>query len=229
MVLSGGVSNMIIISTIGFDERPVLRALSETGFRGIEKIILIRPLDDDPRAVKAVSEIKKIASIAGLRDEDIVSYRVDPHHFWESVSLIYDLLENTMSGANSVVLLLGGGLRALIIETYTAFLLLSCSKRTKCIVRIDLETGDSTIVVPGAEIIVNTVLTPLEKRVLETIKEKPGASLTIISDVLVKPASTIYRVLKRLVDKGLVEKRNRKYFLTSSGKIALKIMARNKG
>jgi len=220
---------MIIVSTLGFDERPVLRALSETGFKGVEKILLIRPLDDDPRAVKAVSEIKKIASIAGLRDEDIISYRVDPRHFWESVSIIYDLLDKTAGETDNAVLLLGGGLRALIIETYTAFLLLSSSKRSRYIVRIDLETGDYTVVVPGAEIILNTMLNPLERRVLEIIKEKPGASLTDVSDMLVKPTSTIHRVLKRLLEKGLVEKRNRKYYLTSSGRIALKIIKEHKG
>lgn len=216
---------MIIVATLGFDERPVLHAISETGFKGVEKIFLIRPFNDDPRAVKAVSEIKKLASIANLGDEDVVSYRVDVRDFWGSVAMIHRLLREVAKNTGDyVVLCLGGGLRALVLETYTSFILLSLDERRKFKVRIDLETGDHVIVLRGEEIFLDTRVSSSELEILETLREEPGLTLTEISDKLIKPTSTVHRVLKKLCSRNLVVRRENKYYLSPAGESLLKII-----
>lgn len=219
---------MIIVATLGFDERPVIRALSEAGFKGFSKIYLIRPIDDDPRAVKAVAEIKKISSMAGLRDEDVVSLRVDPRSFWESVSIVHDLLSSIAKGGSEEIhLLLGGGLRALVLEAYTAFILLTDNTRSKIKVRVDLETGDHTIIISGEELPPDTKLSEAEHRILEILGERPGLTMTDISDIMVKPASTTHRLLKKLLLRGLLVKKENRYYLSPKGRALLKILASN--
>ncbi len=215
---------MIIVSTLGFDERPVIRAASSAGFENIEKIVLIRPVNDDPRALKAVSEIKKIAVMAGLREEDIVSLRVDPLDFWGSVSLIYELLLGAAEESREIMLCLGGGLRALVIEAFTAFTLLPYRVRTRFRLRIDLESGRGSITLTGGEIILDTRLSENEEAVLRLLAEEPGLTLTMISDRLVKPVSTIHRVLKKLVERRLVRRIGAKYYLGQPGLTLLKII-----
>jgi len=220
-----GYCEMIIVATLGFDERPVLHAISETGFRGIEKIFLIRPFGDDPRAVKAVSEIKKLASIANLSDEDVVSYRVDVGDFWGSVAMIHMLLREVAKNTEDyAVLCLGGGLRALVLETYTGFILLPLDERKKFRVRIDLETGDYVIILRGEEMFLDTRVSSSEIEVLETLREEPGLTLTEVSDKLVKPTSTIHRVLKKLCSRNLVVRKENKYYLSPAGESLLKIL-----
>jgi len=214
---------MIIIATLGFDERPVVRSLAEAGFRGVDKIVLIRPIDDDQRAVKAVSEIKKIASMAGLSDEDIISYRVDVHDFWSSTSMIYSLFLENLREESFIVLCLGGGLRALVLEAYTAFILLPHYLRKKIRVRIDLETGRDSIVIGGEEFIIDLGRLDKEYMVLKVVKENPGINLSTLSYKIGKPVSTTHRLLKRLVEKGFLEKKDGQYYLTGAGRAFLKI------
>ncbi len=224
-VRSNGVLELIIVATLGFDERPVIHAISQAGFKGIEKIFLIRPFSDDPRAIKAVSEIKKIASIAGLGDEDVISYRVEVEDFWRSVAMIHMLLREAVQNSEDyVVLCLGGGLRALVLEAYNGFILLPIELRKKIIVRIDLETGKKTIVLRGEEILLDTKLSSSELEILETLSKESGLTLTEISDKLVKPASTIHRVLKKLCTRSLVVKRENRYYLSPAGESLLKII-----
>ncbi len=214
------------MATLGFDERPVIRTMSEKGFEGITKIYLIRPLDDDPRGSKAVAEIRKIASIAGVSDEDVVSFRVDPRMFWESVSLIHDLMASILaSSREEVVVLLGGGLRALILEAYTAFLLIPCDARSRLRLRIDLEIGGQPIIINGGEIPIRNIdISDAELRILEVVAANPGLNLTGISDVLVKPTSTIHKSLKRLLAHGLLAREGNKYYLSQLGRILLRLI-----
>ncbi len=218
---------MIIVATLGFDERPVVRTISEKGFEGIAKIYLIRPLDDDPRASKAIAEIKKIASIAGVSDEDVVSFRTDPRRFWESVSLIHDLITSILaSSGEEVMFLLGGGLRALILEAYTAFLLIPRDARSRIKLRIDLEIGGQPIILDGGEIpIKNIDVSDAELRILEVLAANPGLNLTGVSDVLVKPTSTIHKSLKKMLAHGLLVREGNKYYLSQLGRIMLRIMS----
>ncbi len=213
----------IIISTLGFDERPVIRSLASIGFRDVEKIVLIRPYEDDQRAVKAVSEIKKIASMASLRDEDIVSYRVDVYDYWLSISMIYNLYMEYVSLDKNIIVCLGGGLRALVLEAYTALILLPNNLRRSIIIRIDLETGKNTIVLRGEEILTSLEISSQQYRVLELLEDEPGLYLSKISYEIDKPVSTTYRVLKKLVEQGYIEKRENRYYLTSKGKALLNI------
>ncbi|ABN69432.1 CRISPR-associated HTH regulatory protein, Csa3 family [Staphylothermus marinus F1] len=217
---------MILIATLGFDERPVLHALSEAGFGNVDKIILIRPANDDPRAVKAVSEIKKIAVISGLRDEDVISYRVEVSDFWGSVRMIHELFLDHARNNNEIILCLGGGLRALVLETFTAFILLTPKLRSVFRVRIDLETGAGSIIISGAEIFTNTSLSRNELEVLRIILEEPGITLSRISDRIVKPASSIHRILKKLLDRGFVRREGNKYYLSPAGRAVLEIVGR---
>lgn len=216
---------MIITATLGFDERPVLHAVSEAGFHNIEKIYLIRPQEDDPRAVKAVSEIKKIAVLSGLRDEDVISFRVEVRDFWGAVVLINKLYREIISSvSDKMILCLSGGFRALVLEAYTAYILLSMEDRAKTVLRIDLETGDYRILISGVEIITGMDISRNELEVLKTLSAMGGLTLSEISNILVKPVSTIHRVLKKLLEKKYVVKKNNKYYITPAASSLLRIM-----
>lgn len=212
---------MIIIATLGFDERPVIRSMAETGFENIDRIVLICPHNTDQRAVKAISEIMRIASIASIRNEDIVVHRVNVNNFWKSVASIYKLILKYYEEGGNILLCLSGGLRALILESYTAFILIPLSLKKNIKLRIDLETGLHTIFLHGSEIVPSINRSDIEYMILEIVRRSPGANLTIISRKIDKPVSTTHRILKRLLDQGLIRREGNKYYLADAGEVLL--------
>jgi len=214
----------ILLATLGFDERHVIRSLLAMGMGGVSKIVLLVPSwDIDERTRKAVQEIKNIAGLAGIKEENILLHRVDIEDFWTAVSQIMDIFKKEILRGNSKFKIsLGGGLRALVIEAYTAALLVK-QENIDIDIRIDIEARDKSIEINPKNIPICETPTTLELEILEKLQENPSITLTRLSKILEKPKTTIWKTVKKLEEKHLVEKKDNKYILTTKAKTLLKI------
>ncbi len=210
-----------LIASLGFDERHVVRSLLSMGMGGVGEICLLRPRwSMDERTERAFNEIKKIAGLAGIGVDRVYLYEVSIEDFWTAVSEIIELINRLYTrGYDEIIISLGGGLRALVIEAYTATLLVHEEIAKKIVIRIDLEARNLSITFRRNEIPLCKKLDADEARVIEKLLEKPEYTLTQLSKELGIPKTTLWKILNRLVKKNLVIKQDNKYIPTRQSKI----------
>ena len=208
-----------LIASLGFDERHVIRNLLRIGFKGVKKIILLIPSwDIDSRTKRAIDEIVKIAVIAGLERNSIVTYRVDVKNLYNAVKAIYRLYRELVNeGVDKVIVSLGGGLRALIIEAFLAIILLDRNTREKITVIVDLETGEDYIVVDPS-IPFNYIPSENEVLVLNKLFQEPMSFKELLETTKL-PRTTLWKTLCRLQENKLVKQQESRYAITEIGKI----------
>lgn len=212
-----------LIGVLGFDERHVIKSLLRIGFKNVNKIYLIVP---SGRIVKQTEEaIKRIKEIAGLAGVDgIEIFEVDVLRFEESVAKLRKLLMNLCAGGDLVIISLGGGMRALVIETLIAALLIPIELSAYVRVVADLEGGDSYIEFNVSDVRMLAELNRDELTVLSYMGRRGPVGPTDISRDLGIPKTTAWKLLRKLSNKGFLLKHGREYVLSETGK-KLSLMA----
>lgn len=201
------MNNKILVATIGFDERPVIRAILRHGLN-FREILLLKPREpSDPRSNRVIENIRSLLEKTDANVKLSV-VEVDVKDFYHGVGEVKNhLAEKTREYGGEILLLLGGGMRSLITETLVAAIQLSNELLIKGIIEIDLE-GEAGYTSARIEDLVPLTLTPQERRILEEIRKEPK-SLSSLKTSLDLPKTTIWKILQRLEEKGLVEKEYR--------------------
>ena len=197
-------ANKVLVATIGFDERPVIRAILRHGL-GFKGILLLKPREpDDPRSRRVVENIRELVDKTGAKTPLIVG-EVDVTDFYRAVGEIKSQLAETMGGrGGDIVLLLGGGMRSLVLETLVAVIQLSNELLVNGVLEVDIE-GSTSYVSARIEDLIPVTITPQERRVLEELDREP-ATLSNLSNRLDMPKTTLWKILQRLEEKKLVSK-----------------------
>lgn len=208
-----------LLATLGFDERHVIRSILVMGMEDIDQVILLVPSWDlDPRTKKAIDEIKKIVSIAGIGEENVYVEKIDVENFWSAVRQITEIIkELALEGIKGIRISLGGGLRALIIETYTASLLLR-NINIPIIIRIDIESGKQTIEFNLEETPLCYEPSGLEIKIIKTIIEKPETTISELARTLNTPKTTVWKAVQKLQKQKLILKKEKAYIATNAAK-----------
>ncbi len=218
------VASKALLATLGFDERHVIKSLIDIGMSGVKTIVLLVPdwgLDD--RTVKAIDTIWNIAGLTGIPRDNIIVREVTVLDPWKGVrDVMNTLYEIYLTGVDEIIVSLGGGLRALVIETYTATLLVNPEIARKITVRVGVEGKSDYISFRIEEIPICLRISEQEKTVLKTIAEGVN-SLSEIARKTGLPRSTTWKTLQKLYEKKIVEKKNRQYYLTRLGETILKL------
>ena len=132
-----------LICTLGFDTDPVVRRIvgSRLEEGGILLLLTAEPLR--PETESAINDIKGLVDKAYLGSVKVEVKAINPRNFHEAVSTIRKELERFKH--DEVVLNLSGGMRALVLSAYTAYLIAGL-KKAKLIV--DLEARQGTVELP---------------------------------------------------------------------------------
>ena len=201
------MNNKILVATIGFDERPVIRAILRHGLN-FREILLLKPREpSDSRSSRVIENIRSLLEKTDANVKLSV-VEVDVKDFYRGVGEVKKhLAEKTREYGGEILLLLGGGMRSLITETLVAAIQLSNELLVKGVIEIDLE-GEASYTSARIEDLVPLTLTPQERRILEEIRKEPK-SLSSLRTSLDLPKTTIWKILQRLEEKGLVEKEYR--------------------
>jgi len=205
-----------LVAVLGFDERHVIKSILRIGFKNVIGLYLIVP---SGRVVKqteeAIRRIREIAGMAGVASVEV--FEVDPLRFEEAVARLRSLLMKLCAGGVEVIVSLGGGMRALVVESLTASILLPRDMWRFLRIVSDLETGEGYVEFVLEDVMLINELRYEELMLINYVSERGSAGPTDISRDLSIPKTTAWKALNKLLGKGLLKKVGREYRLTDEG------------
>jgi len=204
---------MILIATLGFDEKFALRAIVRRGIREGDRIIALLPQRGDPRGEKAFLTLKQtlLNMLPKLEVEKIEINVQDPY---EAISSLRKIFKSLSIKGDDIILNISGGQRLLIIETLAAALSLNLRN-----IKFELETEDSSLYFTSSlEIMLPMNLDKLDLEILRKVAEKGSVKLTDLIDKIEIPKTTLWRKLNRLVELKLLKKDKDNYILSDLGR-----------
>lgn len=210
----------ILIMTLGFEPGPLVGCLAShavEGFASNAEIIVLTPNFQDERAERAWRQLQNIFDMMKLGEIGVSLRRhvIDLSDFPKAVRQIKDLFSE-FRGKN-VQISLTGGMRALILAAFMAYLLTDW--RLPPNVEISLEGRGIMLKVPN----IASILTPLvdERRRYILRAMSPGRVYrsSELLKLLKRDRSTLYRHLRALCNMGLIERVERRFRLTRLGEL----------
>ena len=190
----------VLALTLGFDERFAIRAMMRAGVSSGDRIVVlvVEPLEE--KASKCLQMVREFLS-KYVQNVELRICSVDVRKFEDAVSSIKAELRDAVRDADEVVLNLSGGMRALILETLVAALLLGF----ECRVEVELEDLTGVVYFP-MRLLGSIKLSKGELEVLlKLLETESWMSLSDISKASKLPRSTTHKRLRRLIEAGLVE------------------------
>ncbi len=206
--------------TLGYTEWPVVSSLVKHGLESGDRIVTIIPSKSDARSAAAIQEIRNFLSkfSPGVSLEVLT---VDVTKFEQAVATVLKRLFKEKKEGRNVIVNLSGGMRILILETYTA-LLLSGSAAVSEIVTEDKQE----LALPSLSTVsVLSLLKESDLRVLEAAKN--SESVVALAKTARLPLATAYRRVVALEKMGLLatvkRDRVRTVSLTALGRVVLEV------
>ena len=195
----------LVVSTLGFEEKWAIRAVLTYGLEPGDHIIVITgPIID--KVERAYESIKKVADMVGDVKVYLLSIE-NPCDFIENVSRIKEVLIKHAYSMDSIIIVLSGGMRVLVLSLYTAILFLPEEIKGKInIIRLDLEDGSCSVEIPLKLLdLVKTWSPGVLKDILKIVYERGEVSIEDIAGYTGKDRTTIRRQVAKLAELGLVE------------------------
>lgn len=205
---------MILVITLGFDEKFALRAVARRGLRGDDEVFVILPKPVDERAEKAYMHFSEIL-FRMFQSLKIVRFEVDCRNFLDSLVELANIFKDRVG--DRFVFCLSGGFRALILEVLLVANFLGLDGD----VEVEFEDSSSIVSFP-LKWYRHVVLDDAEKRVLVGVRDGVG-TVSGLAKVTGLNKVTVWRKVKALENNGFLERRGRVYGLTGLGLIAVSV------
>jgi len=190
----------ILILSLGFDERFAIRSILRTGLSSGDKVLIFTAepiVDKAEKALQIVLEFLK-KYFEGVEYEVI---SIPTKDFERSVSMIGERLMKLKSLGYDVILNLSGGMRSLIIELLVASTLVGL----KGVVEVELENLEGYLSFTVDVLRIRAPLKEEYKSVLNAIIEAGEINLSQLSRKVAMAKSTIHKIVKKMIEEGLVE------------------------
>ena len=205
--LNKGCSKLLLAS-LGFDEKFVLRALGDHKPCKLVAVALDTGSDAWTRVEKAFTQLQLFSTSLGAQAELVrVPYRGEslPMLIW----VLKKVLSKKLRGYNEVVAVLTGGPRLLVIALYTALMgLRQQGDIGNILLRIEGE-GFNALVEEPLENLENVELDELSRELLKILINRSEEGLELgpgeAARLLGVPKSTAYKKLRQLAAQGLAE------------------------
>ncbi len=210
-----------IIVTFGWTEAPVISAVVRHGLEAGDRIVLLRPSEEDERSVKAASDLRSFLS--NVQGVELIDEIINVRDFVSSVISIKEILEKEQG--RRVIVNLSGGMRILVLAAYVASLF---SKGNVELLEVDAENRRFRVSLPLIDL---PLLMELKNkpRLLEVLRFlRDGKPLNVIEEDAGIPRSTAYWQVKELERMRLVERRGigrrKAVNLTKAGELAVALL-----
>jgi len=197
------------VCTVGWTETPIVKLVLRHGLKEQDYMLLVRPLEVDPKADDTVRTVQQFISKSIGRDASsyVKQIRVDVLNFYSAVMLIREELEK-LSPAELIVNL-SGGMRALMLETLTAVLAYKTNQGNweNISVEVELENRSGNILIGGR--IFGIICSPLREEMKDLLKElkRGDKRISELAKMFDVDLATAYRWVARLRKEGIVELR----------------------
>jgi CRISPR locus-related DNA-binding protein len=204
-----------LVTTIGFDERFVVRALIRY-LENIDHFIGILSTPIEQRALQAISNIKNFIDKYVVDSGKRLAYEfieIDITDPYEAIAR----LKRIFTSNNEYIVNLSGGMRALTIATFIAFII----SRARGEIEIELENLQGRISI-DPRIVTAGPLNSDEEKIVNTIKKLGRATYRDIMKETGIPRATLFKHLSSLRSRGVIDQqregRNTYYLLTNIGR-----------
>ena len=204
-----------LVTTIGFDERFVVRALIRY-LENIDHFIGILSTPIEQRALQAISNIKNFIDKYVVDSGKRLAYEfieIDITDPYEAIAK----LKRIFTSNNEYVVNLSGGMRALTIVTFIAFII----SRARGEIEIELENLQGRISI-DPRVVTAGPLSSDEEKIVNTIKKLGRATYRDIMKETGIPRATLFKHLSSLRSRGVIDQqregRNTYYLLTNIGR-----------
>lgn len=197
------MTKRIFINTFGFTETAVLAPVVKLGIGKDDFIILLLPEGlVDQRTLNATENLRNYLRILVGEEIQLESVEVPINDFIEGVIKIRDLIKSYAEKGTAYINL-SGGMRVLILETYTAALIVRILGVDVKFTEINLEGA-----VGSVKILPIFPAQKLDEKKLKLLKEIVGSGEVTLKDLSRKfslSLSTIFRNISSLKNINLVE------------------------
>jgi len=226
------VGSKLFVITLGFDESHAIRSLIlHNRITEGDLVIFVVPRDGlkNERTKEALKTIERVVKYFIGREEfyEVIELYVpdkeDPEgSFYKSLArLSEEVLKKAREiSAMEIIFDISGGMRILTIISLLSAYIVS-SRVLQRSIRIEIETEDKIMHVSIPVRIFNVILSPNEKLVLEALDEEGALSTKELLERTKIRRTTLYYTLRGLMAEGLVENKERKYYITSTGRAIL--------
>ncbi len=207
---------VILVATVGFDEKFIIRAILRN-LKELEKIYLVTARPIEEKVEKAINQVKQFVNVAlqapGFKvDVDVVDIEVK-----DFPSAISKVKKECFSELRDYVVSLGGGMRAVVLATLAAFLISGARGE----VEVELENFQG-VVRFKPELFKVISLGDYDRSIIESLARRDRATYKELLEDTGLSRATLFRALKSLKLKGLVEVRKENkasyYMLTDIGR-----------
>jgi CRISPR locus-related DNA-binding protein len=203
-----------LIMTLGFEPGPLIRAVASYNLKTGASIIVFTPSFKDDRTERAYLELKKICDII-LKDSqaNLQKVEVDLTDFTEAVKHVKTLLSKFTNKYVSICL--SGGMRALCLAVYTAYLMLEWQYNPN--IEVYLEGRIERLIIPPIHRVIKAEISEEKLNILRLLSQYKQLSAGNIANLMQKDRSTVYRHLQSLLKNGFVKQKGKIYELTELG------------
>jgi CRISPR-associated protein Csa3 len=205
------------VATIGFDEKFVIRAILRN-LKELEKIYLVTARPIEEKVAKAIDQVKQFVNVALLAPGFKVIVEVVDVEIEDFPGAVSQIRKKCFSEPDNYVVSLGGGMRAVVLATLAAFLVSGARGE----IEVELENFRGVIKFKP-ELFKITSLGDYEKSVISSLTKHGRATYKELLEDTGLSRATLFRVLKSLKLKGLIEvhreNKTSYYTLTDVGRI----------
>jgi CRISPR-associated protein Csa3 len=197
---------MLMIATLGFDEKFIIRELLRRGVDENTKVILLSS-GEDQRTENAYNAIKELSKTIPFQTE---FKNVNIKEPYLSISDLRKMIKSYTG--DKIVFNISGGQRILIF--YLLCAITSLGQKGEIV--IHSEDSSFTVNLP-TNIMFQMNLDDVDNAILDLISKKTKIRASELSKLLNMPQVTVWRRIKRLQELGLVDYKSREYYLTEIG------------
>ena len=210
-----------LVLLLGFEPGPLIRATAKFSLSKEGRIIILTPEYKDERSERAFLDFQRIVNMIfkgeGIR-ANIRRYEVTLNPISRGIQRIRRIFQDIRD--NSVVIAFTGGMRALCLATFMAYLMTYWGREPEVVVY--LEGRGEFVSLPKISRIFEMSITYAKQEIINALSRKPK-SITQLAIELNKDRSVLYRHIDALEKRGLVRKVGRLVELTDIGELFVEL------
>jgi len=211
----------LIIATLGFEEKFMIRTITRHGLDKGDKILLLTGPSTDKSAI-AINLVKEFITKYYGKDVALIIKEIPIHDIYDAIRTIKQNIINEAKGIMNIIVNLSGGMRILIISTLLALMTLNMKN---VIAEIETEDSSTLITIPIEMFLIKPQIRKRHAVILQILAQtQEPLTIKTLAEKLKIDDSTTRRHILKLRKMRLVEVKKGKPLLIQLSPLARLLM-----